>query len=92
MRLLLDLFVESQEADTGHLHHLETHTRDITDGMTLTAETSDQDLIVVIYREREREAAAKITAKSAVCSTQSSGRKHTPPTSAPKKKRKKTYH
>mmetsp|Transcript_40860 Transcript_40860/g.128026 ORF Transcript_40860/g.128026 Transcript_40860/m.128026 type:complete len:200 (-) Transcript_40860:34-633(-) len=46
--LLLLLLVQGKERHTGDLHHLETHTRDITDGVAGAAETGDEHLVVLI--------------------------------------------
>ena len=43
------LAVQGEQRDAGHLHDLETHTRNIADGVALTAEASDQNLVL---RER----------------------------------------
>jgi len=46
--LLLLLAVERKQSDARHLHHLESHTRDIAHSVALTAEPSDQHLVVLI--------------------------------------------
>eukprot|EP00966_Prymnesium_polylepis_P103714 2401322-Prymnesium_polylepis.1 len=45
-RLLLLLAVEREQGDTRHLHDLESDTRNITNSVALTAEPSDQHLIL----------------------------------------------
>ena len=49
MRLLLLLAEQSEKRGLGHADHLETDSRNITDGMTRTTETSNQHLIVLIH-------------------------------------------
>ena len=46
--LLLLLAEERGESHTRHLHHLETHTGDIADGVALTAEAGDENLVVLV--------------------------------------------
>ena len=48
MRLLLLLTEQSKEGGLGDANNLETDTGDITDGMTGTTETSNEDFIVFI--------------------------------------------
>lgn len=48
--LLLLLPEEGRETHTRDLHDLETHTGNITLGLTLTTETFDQYLIVLIHK------------------------------------------
>ena len=42
------LFPQSKETHTGHLHHLESNTRNITLGLTTATETGDEDFVVLI--------------------------------------------
>lgn len=42
------LFVQGQEGHVGYLDNLKSNTGNITDGMTLTTETSDQNFIVLL--------------------------------------------
>ena len=46
--LLLLFPEESGERHTRNLHHLEAHTGDITDGVTLTPEPGDENLVVLV--------------------------------------------
>ena len=46
--LLLDLLEEGKKGDTSNLGNLETDTGNITDGVTRSTETSDQNFIVLI--------------------------------------------
>lgn len=46
--LLLLFPEESRERHTRHLHHLEAHTGDITDSVTLTPEAGDENLVVLV--------------------------------------------
>ena len=46
--LLLLLFPQSTETNTGDLDDLESHTGNITLGLALTTETSEQDLVVLV--------------------------------------------
>ena len=48
MRLFLLLTEQSKEGGLGDANNLETDTGDITDGMTGTTETSNEDFIVFI--------------------------------------------
>ena len=48
MRLFLLLTEQSKEGGLGDANNLETDTGDITDGMTRTTETSNEDFIVFI--------------------------------------------
>lgn len=45
--LFLLVAEEREERDTGNLDDLETNTGNITDGVTTTTETSDEDFIVL---------------------------------------------
>ena len=47
-RLVLLSAEESNEGDTRHLDNLEATSGDITDGVSLTTETGDEDLIVFV--------------------------------------------
>eukprot|EP01084_Bolivina_argentea_P127604 225629_1 len=47
-RLLLLAAVEGVQADAGHLNNLESDSGEITDGMAGTAQTGDQDLVVLL--------------------------------------------
>ena len=49
MRLLLLLAEQSEQRGLGHADHLETDSRNITHGMTGTAETGNQHLVVLIH-------------------------------------------
>ena len=49
MRLLLLLAEQGEQRGLGHAHHLEADSRNITHGMTGTAETGNQHLIVLIH-------------------------------------------
>jgi len=42
------LFEEGQKRDIGHFHHLETNTWDITDGVSRSTESGDQDFVVFL--------------------------------------------
>ena len=46
--LLLLLLPQGAETNTGDLDDLESHTRNISLGLTLTTETSEQDLVVLV--------------------------------------------
>lgn len=45
--LLLLATEEGAQADTGHLHDLETDAGNISHGVTLTTETSDENLVLM---------------------------------------------
>ena len=45
---LLLLFVQGEQGNTGDLHDLESDSGNITDGVTLTTESSDQNFIVLL--------------------------------------------
>ena len=47
-RLLLLFLVQSPKRYTSHLDDLESDSGNITDGVTLTTETGDQDLVVLL--------------------------------------------
>ena len=47
-RLLLLAAVEGVQADAGHLNNLESDSGQITDGVTGTAQTGDEDLVVLL--------------------------------------------
>ena len=47
-RFLLLLLVQSQETATGNLDDFESDTRNISDGVTATTETGDQDFVILI--------------------------------------------
>ena len=49
MRLLLLLAEQSEQRGLGHADHLETDSRNITDGVTGTTETGNQHLVVLIH-------------------------------------------
>ena len=53
-RLLLLVFPEGEKRHTGHLHYLETHSWHISHGVTLSAESGNEHLVVIV---EEREAA-----------------------------------
>lgn len=44
----LFLFPQSKETHTGHLHHLESNTRNIALGLTTATETGDEDFVIFI--------------------------------------------
>lgn len=46
--LLLFVFIQSQEWYIGDLNHLETDTRNITDGVALTTETGNKNFVVFV--------------------------------------------
>jgi hypothetical protein len=50
MRTHLLLFPQSEQTNPGHLHNLETYTRNITLGLTPTTETRDENLVVLIHK------------------------------------------
>ncbi|KAL2293148.1 hypothetical protein FJTKL_05138 [Diaporthe vaccinii] len=47
--LLLLLLPQSEQTDTGNLDDLESHTGNITLGLALTTETSQEDLVVLVH-------------------------------------------
>ena len=50
MRLLLLSAEQSKERRLGDAHNLETDSRNISDGMTRTTESSNQHLVVLIHK------------------------------------------
>ena len=50
MRLLLLSTEQSEERSLGDTHHLETDSRNITNSMTRTTESSNQDFIILIHK------------------------------------------
>lgn len=48
-RLLLLLLPEGKQTDAGNLDDLESNTGNITLGLALATETSQQDLVVLVY-------------------------------------------
>ena len=49
MRLLLLLAEQSEQGGLRHAHHLETHSGNISHGMSRTTESSNQHLVVLIH-------------------------------------------
>lgn len=47
-RTNLLLFPESEQANAGDLHHLETHTGNITLSLPATTEAGNEDLVVLV--------------------------------------------
>ena len=47
--LLLLLLPQSRQTDTGDLDDLESHTGNITLGLALTTETSEEDFVVLVH-------------------------------------------
>lgn len=47
--LLLLFFPQGKQTDTGNLDDLETNTGDITLGLALATETSDEDFVVLVH-------------------------------------------
>ena len=50
MRLLLLSAEQSKERRLRDAHHLETDSRNISDGVTRTTESSNQDLVVLVHK------------------------------------------
>ena len=47
-RLLLLVLEQSEQRHAGHLHHLETHSGNITDGVSFTSESCNEHLVVLV--------------------------------------------